>query len=303
MISIVTPNYNGERWLPGCLDSVARQTSGQDVVEMIIEDDGSTDGSKTIIESYNDKIPHMSVSWNEHIGLPGVMRNEALARASGSYALFLDSDDYLGDDAIRQLWSFAEHTQSDVIMFQLNGLNRDVPKSMLQRTVEHADIIKTGLYKSLGTWKMCRTDFLSSHNLKFSESKGRGEDVLFFAEALLRASSVSVVSGYPFYTIRGREDGSSITQQEWDPSARLDVARRVGELAVEYARSLEVRDHFLIRIFNTDALAIINSKPDDEVKARLRDELTPYWTEGVAKLIYTDNARDELVRFFGSPIK
>lgn len=299
MISLVTPNYNGGIWLRECLDSVASQTADQENIEMLFIDDGSTDDSKEIVEEYRADIPGLKPTWHEHTGKPSLLRNLAINKALGEYVLFLDSDDYLGAEAIERLSEFVDQGDSDVVAFQLEGLNRSVPSSMLQETLSDADIVSSGLYKTLGIWKMCRKQFLDEHEIRFDSSIGRGDDVTFFAEAMLRAKRLSILSGYPFYTVRGREDGSSITQKEWDHNKRIDVAVKVGELAKQFARTESIADHFCIRLFNADLLGIISSPSvTGKTIRRLKSELGPYWNSNVANLIYSDESRRRLTDFF-----
>lgn len=302
MISIVTPNYNGGRWLGDCLESVASQTLSQDQIEMVFIDDGSTDNSQAITEKFHERIPGLKTIWNSHTGNPGEMRNIGIEEASGEHILFLDSDDYIGEDSLTRLSEFSQVAESDIIAFQLTGLNRNVPKSMLNKTIIDADIVLSGLYKSLGTWKMCNKEYLDDRGLRFKTHQQRGEDALFFSEAMLKASKVSILSGYPFYTLRGREDGTSITQKEWVPKARIDLAKRLATMAVDLAASDNIANHFLIRVFNTEALGVIgNSMVTEDDLTKLQKELQPYWSKSVCDLIYTDFARGRLIDFFGVP--
>jgi len=299
MISVITPNFNGERWLNECLESVASQSLPQNKVEMLFIDDGSTDGSRSIVDSYRHDIPGLKTVWHEHTGNPGRLRNIGLERAIGDYVLFLDSDDYLGVESLERLTEFSETAPSDVIAFQLEGLDRNVPKSMLKETVVDADIVTSGIYKSLGTWKMCKREYLNSIPLRFEMNQRRGEDALFFSEAMLRAKSISILSGYPFYTLRGREDGSSITQKEWDPKERIKLAEKLAKIAVNYAANENITDHFLIRVFNTEALGVIdNSTVTSDDIVVLKQTLKPYWNDRVKRLVYSDEARDRLSDFF-----
>lgn len=298
MISIVTPNYNGERWIGECLDSVASQTLDQDGVEMLLIDDGSTDSSMDIAREYESDIPGLKVITHEHTGRPGELRNIGIRRAIGEYVLFLDSDDFLGDETLERLDKFASVTASDVIAFQLDGLDRTVPRSMLKETRKEADVIESGLYKTLGTWKMCRREFLNNSEIRFSNI-GRGEDTLFFAEAMLRARSLSVLSGYPFYTVRGREDGTSITQKEWDQYTRIDVAKKLAKTVVDWSQNDNIANHFLIRVFNTDAIGVLeNPGCTDEIRIKLKAELGQFWNQDIKHLIYTNENRKILENFF-----
>jgi len=300
MISLITPNYNGSSWLNECLDSVANQSADQHDIEMIIVDDGSTDDSRDIIESYSADIPGLKPIWHEHTGKPGALRNLAINRALGSYVLFLDSDDYLGSEAVERLSVFTAEGDTDVVAFQLAGLDRNVPSSMLQETIHDADLVSSGLYKTLGIWKMCKKDFLDRHSIRFDPSVGRGDDVTFMAETMLRAKKLSVLGGgYPFYTVRGREDGSSITQKEWNHDKRIDVAVTVGRLTKQLAPTESIANHFYIRLFNADVLDIIASPSvNEQIIRRLKAELGPYWSSDVAELIYSDESRERLVNFF-----
>lgn len=299
MISIVTPNYNGARWLGDCLASVASQTLAQDEIEMILIDDGSCDDSRTIAEEYGSAIPGLKTVWLEHTGKPGQLRNFGIQKTIGEYILFLDSDDFLGNEALERLNEFTQNTQSDITAFELDGLNRNVPRSMLRKTIVDADIVASGIYKTLGTWKMCKRQFLVQNAISFDPAQNRGEDALFFAEAMLRATSISILSGYPFYTVRGREDGSSITQTSWNTAERTRFAQRLAKIITEYATNDEIANHFMIRVFNTEALGVITGTgTDGKDLDDLKRVLSPYWNDAVCRLIYSDEVRDTLKTFF-----
>jgi len=98
MFSLIIPVYNVEKYLKECLDSVLCQTYGD--WEAICINDGSTDGSATILEEYAAKDSRFKVISQANGGL-SVARNSGLEAASGDYVLFLDSDDYLEKDALR----------------------------------------------------------------------------------------------------------------------------------------------------------------------------------------------------------
>ncbi len=302
MISIITPNYNGEKWLGDYLDSMTNQTLPQDEIEVVFADDGSTDNSREIVESYRDRIPGLKPIWHEHVARPGKLRNLALQHATGKYVLFLDSDDYMGTEALERLDKFSDDNPSDIFAFQLEGIERNVPRSMLSNTAADVDLINSGLYKTLGIWKMVNRKFIIDNNIKFDPSIRRGDDVLFFIEAMIKAKRLSILSGYPFYMLRGREDGSSITQDEWDHTKRLSVVKKATQLVIGMAQDARTKDHFMIRMFNADAIEIAESASvTDETITDLKQALAPYWTRNVADLIYTDENRRKLTNIFGEP--
>ncbi|MEO5950341.1 MAG: glycosyltransferase family A protein [Candidatus Saccharimonadales bacterium] len=303
MISVITPNYNGDKWLGDYLDSITNQTLPQEEIEVMFVDDGSTDKSREIVESYSDRIPGLRPIWHEHTARPGELRNLAVQRAIGKYVLFLDSDDYIGTEALERLDGFSSENPSDIFAFQLEGIDRNVPRSMLNTTAVNVDLIDSGLYKTLGIWKMVDRKFIIDNDIRFDPSIRRGDDVMFFIEAMLKAKRLSVLSDYPFYMLRGREDGTSITQEEWDHNKRLSVVKKAAQLVTEMAQDKRTKDHFMIRLFNADAIEITESASlTDDTVMDLKQALAPHWNRGVADLIYTDSNRQKLINIFGEPI-
>ncbi|MFM1792614.1 MAG: hypothetical protein RLZZ252_968 [Bacteroidota bacterium] len=96
LISVIVPIYNVERYLAQCLDSIIGQTYS--ALDIILVDDGSTDGSKTIAEQYAAKDERVTLISQENQGLSGA-RNTGMAVAKGEFLVFVDSDDWL-DPAI-----------------------------------------------------------------------------------------------------------------------------------------------------------------------------------------------------------
>ncbi len=101
LISIVISVYNIEAYLPKCLESVTRQT--YDKLDIIIIDDGSTDGSGALCDSFAEKDARARVFHQENHGLWAV-RNRGQKEAYGDYLLFVDGDDYFHDDYVRLLY-------------------------------------------------------------------------------------------------------------------------------------------------------------------------------------------------------
>ena len=98
--SVVIPVYNVERYLRDCLDSVRRQSYTD--WEAVCVNDGSTDGSATILEEYAANDQRFKVVVQPNGGLSAA-RNTGMAKAEGDYVVFLDSDDWLEDHALETL--------------------------------------------------------------------------------------------------------------------------------------------------------------------------------------------------------
>ena len=113
-VSVIVPIYNVENYLAECLDSLERQTLKN--IEVILVNDGSTNGSAEIAGKYVARNRNFSMIERENGGLSAA-RNTGMKTASGEYLYFLDSDDYLLDDALETLYAKAEAEQLDVLKF------------------------------------------------------------------------------------------------------------------------------------------------------------------------------------------
>ena len=95
MISLVIPIYNTKAYLKNCLDSVLAQTERD--VQVVLVDDGSTDGSAAIAQAYAKQDKRIEVDRQTHAG-QSAARNLGLTYAKGEYIAFVDADDYIDPD-------------------------------------------------------------------------------------------------------------------------------------------------------------------------------------------------------------
>ena len=115
--SIVVPVYNGEKYLPSCLETVAGQTCGD--YELVIVDDGSTDGSGAIADRYAAGRGEVRVLHGENQG-PLLARRRGLSHCRGEYVVFLDADDALRDDALEIISRCIDETGADIVSFRFS---------------------------------------------------------------------------------------------------------------------------------------------------------------------------------------
>lgn len=115
--SIVVPVYNGEKYLPSCLETVAGQTFGD--YELIIVDDGSTDDSGAIADGYAAGREGVRVLHGENQG-PLLARRRGLSYCRGEYVVFLDADDALRADALETISCCIDKTGADIVSFRFS---------------------------------------------------------------------------------------------------------------------------------------------------------------------------------------
>jgi len=102
VISVIIPVYNVEQYLHRCLDSLIAQTYGN--IELIIINDGSTDGSGRICDEYAVKDSRIRVIHQSNNGLSAAL-NTGLKKATGNYIGFVDSDDWIESDMYEVLYT------------------------------------------------------------------------------------------------------------------------------------------------------------------------------------------------------
>jgi len=115
--SIVIPVYNVEKYIDKCLESVLNQT--YDNFEVIVVNDGSPDNSGKIIDKHAKKDKRIKSFIKENGGLSDA-RNYGLKHCTGDYLLFIDSDDYIERDLLKELEKIINKKKYDVIKFKLN---------------------------------------------------------------------------------------------------------------------------------------------------------------------------------------
>lgn len=119
-ISLIVPFYNSEKTLPGCLASIAEQTIDKDCLEVVLVNDGSTDGSADIAKDFASQNTFATIITQEHCG-SAAARNNGIAAARGGYIAFLDADDTLSADALKNTVEFFEENEeeTDIVAYKL----------------------------------------------------------------------------------------------------------------------------------------------------------------------------------------
>lgn len=112
-VSVIVPVYNVEQYLEQCVGSILRQTLRD--LEILLVNDASTDGSLALARRFEDD-PRVRVIDKPHGGL-GDTRNWGVREASGEYLAFVDSDDWLEDDAFERLTEAADAGGADLTVF------------------------------------------------------------------------------------------------------------------------------------------------------------------------------------------
>lgn len=141
MISVIVPVYNVEPYLRKCLDSILAQTHRD--LEILVIDDGSTDGSGKVCDEYAGKDDRINVFHTENKGL-SCARNLGLDEAKGEWIGFVDSDDWIEPDMYEVLLRKAEETGADVVECgcQADYTKKAIKYPAIQKTVIGTEAIE-----------------------------------------------------------------------------------------------------------------------------------------------------------------
>ena len=200
MISIVVPIYNAEKYLADCLDSLVAQSDHD--IEILCVDDGSTDQTIDILNSYSERYPFLRVV-NQHNQGPSAARNRGIDEAKGEWIMFVDSDDWIDRNAFSRLqpyfnspyqliaFSYIREFRSQSLAKQVLGEetetfdDNDEVYSLFVRLlapIENGKIHPDKLDSLSTVWgKLYRTDLIKSNHIRFvpTQVTGTAEDLLF----------------------------------------------------------------------------------------------------------------------------
>lgn len=225
-LSIIVPVYNMQDYLRECLDSlIGLNITGY---EIIVVNDGSSDGSQNIIDNFVKNYPGRIKGYTQKNAGLSVARNTGLSFAQGAYVTFVDSDDYILGDAFERFWKGMKEHQLDI---GVANLERDYDGRIVADDIsyrkrahlaqmgtmdgqsyiaESYDYLKDEI-KVEAVTKIYNKGFLLSNHLEFRPGLIY-EDTLFFVETMLAARSVRYFP-YVFYRYRMRGDSIMHTVQ------------------------------------------------------------------------------------------
>lgn len=203
-ITVIVPIYNVENYLKECLDSLVKQSLKD--IKIICINDGSTDKSGEIADEYALKDKRFLVVHKENGGLSSA-RNAGLKAAKGEYILFLDSDDYLLDNALERLYSEVKADDLDDLFYSAEMFKDPIvsDKGPLEYSGNYerksdysqivsgrkmfSDMVGNLEYKPSACLQIIKKSFLDENNITFYEGILH-EDILFTTTCLSFAKKV-----------------------------------------------------------------------------------------------------------------
>lgn len=234
LVSIIVPVYNVEEYLPKCLDSILNQTYKN--LEIILVDDGSTDGSGVICDDYATKDKRIKVIHKQNGGLSDA-RNVGIDICTGDYIGFVDSDDYIEIDMYETLLNYLKENNLDVCMCAsadvIDGKIINSKKFDAFCVDNKEGIIRETFVNKYGgmSISVCNKLFIKDifKGIRFLKEK-TSEDVFFVLDWIKNTERFGRISDCKYYYVKRN---GSITHLKYYDKSILDIVEA-------YERNFEV---------------------------------------------------------------
>lgn len=211
-VSVIIPVYNVQQYLPQCVESILAQTYQE--LEIILVDDGSTDGSGKLCDELARKDDRVQVIHKANGGLSDA-RNAGIAACSGEFVFYLDSDDYLEQDTISALVSIQTECHAEVVIGNYAYTYSDhediaQPDTGIIREYTRKEAISLLMQGKLQTFawgKLIRADIAKRHTFPV----GKLFEDHFWTHLIFQDCEKVAYSSKPIVHYRQRENSISYT--------------------------------------------------------------------------------------------
>ena len=192
LVSVVMPTYNRADLLPRSIDSILNQTYTN--FEFIIVDDGSTDTTPTLLQTYAQNDPRIKILTNPKNKGISYSRNRGTDAAKGKYIAIMDSDDYSEPERLRKHVDYLEKNKDVTV---LNALHYDMTQEEATQNnwvpPLRLDII-FHLKNYFTNIAVFRTDFVRKHNIRYNENMISSEDYDFWAQIFMKGGKLRMLN-------------------------------------------------------------------------------------------------------------
>ena len=292
-VSVVVPIYNVEAYLGECLDSLAAQTFED--LEIVMVDDGSTDGSAAIAERFAARDPRFTLVSQPNGGLSRA-RNTGMDVASGEFLAFADSDDVLAPNAYELLLGALDRTGSDFASGNVHRLTsrgtsqaRFLARTFAETRLRTHITRHRDLLADRTAWnKLWRRSFWDRHGRRFPEGRTY-EDIPVVLPLHFAAQSVDVLEDVVYYWRTREGTDLSITQRRAEPRAlenRLLAIEEVHDYLSEHGPR-KAKQWYDASVVAADLKYFLNvlDTADDEYRALFLDRVNAF-LDGVGRGAY-----------------
>ena len=239
LLSVIVPMYNCAPVIERCLNSIDYQAA-----EIIVVDDGSTDGSYQVVEEFQKSHSNVRL-FRKTNGGPSSARNEGMRHAHGRYICFVDADDYLSQGGLERIMHIALDNDADIVKYKIKYLSSDTPielNSVANYSIKNETI--SGRAQALSRYDISdyhvvdalfRSETIRQNNIQFCEDLYLREDDVFMGSFYSVASRV-IITDLPLYNY--------ITSSQYSSTHNQSVERK--RLLIQSGlKAIRYRKHFI----------------------------------------------------------
>ena len=279
-VSIVVPVYNVEKYLVKCLTSLVNQTLKE--IEIIVVNDGATDGSEIIIQEFASKYSNIRAFVKENGGLSDA-RNYGMQYAKGEYIGFIDSDDFVDLEMYEELYRKAKEADYDVVECNLHHTYEDSEDTEIGKEIyDKHELIMNG--RSVVWNKIYKREWLINTEVIFPKSLIY-EDVEFFVKLVPFINTYAYVEpAFVHYVQRNSSINNSSSKKTLDI---IQVLSNIKSFYIEndfWKLYYEALEYFYTRILLCSSFGRMCKIPDRKDREdallknfRLLNETFPDW--------------------------
>lgn len=205
-VSVVIPVFNAASYLPACLESVLGQSFRD--FELVVFNDGSTDGSAAVCDSFAAADPRVKVVHSENVGV-GMARAEGVRRSTGEWVMFVDADDELPATAMEILLAVSEGC--DIVAGATVDHRGRIMRHYRDRMITGVQWVRGMIDSTIlpSPWaKLFRRSLLDEHVFDYPREFYRGEDMAANIRIALKCKRIRMIPDV-VYTYKTREGNIS----------------------------------------------------------------------------------------------
>lgn len=204
-ISIIIPVFNSEKLLRKCFDSICEQTFTD--FEVIVVNDGSTDGSGQICDKYAENDRRFKIFHKKNEGV-SIARNIGIEKSNGQYITFIDSDDWVNSDYLQNLIDGTSQNCDLVVCGIVCNYSNNTEKRLEIKTDKFSSFEPTNLHNLIKSRlifgpcnKLFDAQIIKQNGIKFPDSISYGEDRIFNYQYIKHTLFIQTLadSGYHYY--------------------------------------------------------------------------------------------------------
>ena len=285
-VSVIIPAYNSEQFIAETLDCLVNQTLKD--IEVIIVNDGSTDGTQAVIDAYCEKYDIFRSFVKENGGVSKA-RNYGLERATGEYVVFLDADDTYTEGSLEAFYETAKRTGADLVLGRLMNFGKDIVSKHNAFADRLASMESVDTFTKILLWsflvgnKCYNRERLIASGVRFPGYKYSEEGAFFMSYVYTGAKIAGTMDACMNYRRHTAAEGLSVSQTVSAELARsfsgsLNVIYEGALKALENAPDDVDKEDYIQEVIYKTAYILISQfyrlcwKGDDECMAYCAEE-------------------------------